>query len=224
MTKSDYTAFSGRMGLLMELFGKQLSENMVALYWSALKDLPWVKFEEACLHIVRTHKWNTFPKPAEFIEYADPPEDIEVRAVVALRNLEQMQGDIGYYETAIFKDPILKAVVDHYGGWTKCINLTRTMPDREYSFWAKEFYKIYVNFDKRGVVPKTMIGVGEHERRGLEFLESFALAHPDRKLIPPPTAKESVRLYHEGAEPPEIESPTKKDFKRIAINTGEKGR
>ena len=181
----------------MELFGKQLSENMVALYWSALKAVPFVKFEEACVHIINTHKSNTFPKPAELIECINPPEDIEVRAVLALRELEQMQGDIGYYQTAVFKDPILKVTVDHYGGWTKCINLTRLMPAREYVFWAKEFYKIYINFEKRGARPETMIGMGEYEHRTIEVLEGLAAKTPNRKIIPPPTAEESVKLYAE---------------------------
>ena len=40
------------------------------LYFHALQDMPYYKFQYACLELVKTHKWPKLPLPADFIEAA----------------------------------------------------------------------------------------------------------------------------------------------------------
>ena len=49
------------------------------LYFYALQDMPYYKFQYACMSLVKTHKWPRLPLPADFIEAAkDGRTDIDV--------------------------------------------------------------------------------------------------------------------------------------------------
>lgn len=49
------------------------------LYFYALQDMPYYKFQHACMSLVKTHKWPRLPLPADFIEASkDGRPDIDV--------------------------------------------------------------------------------------------------------------------------------------------------
>lgn len=55
------------------------------LYFHALQDMPYYKFQAACLNLIKTHKWPRLPLPADFLaagENARPDLD------TALANLK----------------------------------------------------------------------------------------------------------------------------------------
>lgn len=59
------------------------------LYFHALKDMPYYKFQEACFSLIKTHKWPRLPLPADFLaagENARPELD------TALSNLKYTKG------------------------------------------------------------------------------------------------------------------------------------
>lgn len=48
------------------------------LYFFALQDMPYYKFQAACLKLVKQHKWPRLPLPADFVEASkDVRHDIE---------------------------------------------------------------------------------------------------------------------------------------------------
>lgn len=49
------------------------------LYFYALQDMPYYKFQHACMSLIKTHKWPRLPLPADFIEAGkDGRPDLDV--------------------------------------------------------------------------------------------------------------------------------------------------
>jgi hypothetical protein len=172
MTKDDYREFAGILTMLGDVFGKAINQNIIRVYWEALKGNTIDEFKAAADNIVRTHKYPTFPLPAQFIEYINPPEKLERAAYEALAAVEDRLTDNGW-SSVCFPDPIIHYVIDNMGGWVRICDETYGMTGKDYEFWKKEFLNRYRAFAHRppdGPVPR-LIGVHEQNNRAKGLLD-----------------------------------------------------
>ena len=89
--------FSEGFAGMCEMFGKEPSPALLKLYYEVLKQLTGEQFKSACVHIVSTHKYNSLPKPAEFLEFVHGvPED---RALLELQTVEKAMREVGAHES-----------------------------------------------------------------------------------------------------------------------------
>ena len=95
-----------------EVFGKSLSKVGLDMYYSALSEMGELEFKKACVRIMQNHKYESFPKPAEFLG------SDEHMGLKALLELEKAMSSVGAYQSVMFSDQTIMEVVDRLpGGW-----------------------------------------------------------------------------------------------------------
>lgn len=138
---------------LSEIYDKSLSESVLDIYWNALKDYSLEDVKKAVNNIVATHKYATFPKPAEFIEFICSPQDAEDQAELMMPEFWKRFDDSGYHNFE-WENPALGMAVEHYGGWHIVLNSYPRTDEKEAKFWLKDFKKVIRIFILR---PRKMI-------------------------------------------------------------------
>lgn len=162
MNENEKTQFAEIMAGLGEIFDKTFSKVAIEMYWNALSPYSLNDIKRATNNIVCTHKYATFPKPAEFIEYIDPPQDAEIKAELMTKEFYERFANSGY-ESFEWQDPILAMAVDHYGGWHKVLELYPRHDATEAMFWLKDFKKMYIAFLKHPIKSVRIRVVGKFE-------------------------------------------------------------
>ena len=151
--------------LLSEIFNQELSPTLSKLYVQILSGYPIEKVESAVMNIIKHRIYPTMPKPAELLQYLDPPESLDLNAIEALRELSDKIIIRGSYYSVKFNDPTIHFVVQSYGGWIALNEMLREMNNRDYTFWEKEFqerYRLYYQKQDKGRPPR-MVGIHERE-------------------------------------------------------------
>lgn len=158
---------------ICELFDKQISDALTAIYYESLKGMTDQEFKEAINRITTTLKF--FPKPADFLDALRVDESAQ--AIMAYEKAINAGRQHGSYRSVQFDDPTIHSVIELMGGWQKfCLS------EDERKWQQKEFEKIYQVMRKRGSHPKYLPGKIE---------QSNALEGHD---IPPPVVIGEKRL------------------------------
>ncbi len=138
MNPTESAAFSRMMALMAELYGKACTEPFVNIYWHLLKDFELLDIRKAFkAHINNPDGGQFFPKPADIIRFLDG--SAETRALQAWSLVERAIGQIGRYQSLVFDDPLVHAVIEDMGGWIKLCDITL----KELPFASLEFQKRY---------------------------------------------------------------------------------
>lgn len=135
---SDNGEFSRRLTALGELFDAKLSPARQALYFEALRDLPFEAIAGALNAAARGCKF--FPRPVELREFAvGNSEDAAEKAWLAFRSA---LGRIGYMSSVVIQDAALaETITAMFGTWAAAC-----AADLSPEMWAskrKEFGRIY---------------------------------------------------------------------------------
>jgi len=151
---------------LGELYDKQITEAMFDIYYEALKDFSFEQISGAAMKCVKTHKYNTLPKPAEILEWLEG--SIEDKAYIAWTQAHMAVVKYGHYDTVEFADPIISNVIQELGGWMLFSDIKTT----ELPFWEKRFREFYKVFEKRGVnTPVKLMGFIELSNTQTNYLD-----------------------------------------------------
>jgi len=128
-------------------FKKELFKKLIGVY-------PPDAIRKMTIKLLKTHKYNTFPKVAEMVELIEGNKELE--AEEAWIYLKEKVRDVGYYKSVRFeKYPAIGNFIESYGGWTKfCEELT----DKEEKWIKKEFIKIYPIAKEKGCYPESFPG------------------------------------------------------------------
>lgn len=190
MQSQEKVEFFELLAGLSEIFDKILSKTTLEIYWNALREYSLDDFKRATNNIVQTHKYATFPKPAEFIEFINPPEDIAVKAEFALDEFWERFNNSGY-NSFEWRDPILAMTIEHYGGWRMILDTFPRADLKDQSFWMKDFKKIYGMFVRypRKNVRLRFIGLFESDNKAKGYLTDKT-GHP----IPLPDGKGYIKI------------------------------
>jgi hypothetical protein len=159
---------------IAEAYHEKVSEARYELYYQVLKELEFEAFKKACIDILSTRKYSSFPMPAEFLE------DVETKAMSALRELKSAFRRYGKYRSACFKDKALMACVDAMGGWIALCN----MDINDWSFRTKEFVNFYKAFSRQPekVAIIHLAGLVEFQS-GIEFAEIALIGFGEDKVV-----------------------------------------
>lgn len=140
MTEQDKPGFLLAITALAELFGRELSDAGLELYFRSLRDLSPAEFKMAVESCARTCRH--FPRPAEILEAAHGSGDS--RAIEAWIDAWGLVSSVGSYQTPEIYDPVTAKTIEAMGGWPAfCLT-----EDSE-SWHRKRFIDTWIALDKR---------------------------------------------------------------------------
>lgn len=149
--------FNEGMAIMCEVFERDPSELLLKAYYSVLKEMSDQDFEHSVKKAISCKKYNKLPLPAELLDRIDP----EASALLAFDKFRKGKDRTGIYDSVIFDDRIIHAVIQAMGGWQDVCLIT----EDEWRFKRKEFLDLYKAFSQYppGDVPEKLIGYHEHQ-------------------------------------------------------------
>ena len=146
-----------------ELYGKECSRGLHALWWEALKGYSMAEVRGALsAHVTNPDRGQFLPKPADIRRCLEGSS--ETRALQAWTKVDQATRRIGPWESVAFDDPIIHAVLADMGGWT----VLGEVAEDEWPFRRNEFVRRYQGYVVRppASFPRTLTGhVAEYNGR-----------------------------------------------------------
>jgi hypothetical protein len=158
MEFDDVPEFTIMMVGIGEIYRTTISKSLTDIYWKSLKHFEWQDVERALrAHIYNPDCGQFFPKPADVVRFIEGSG--ETRALQAWSKVEQAIKQVGCYQSVVFDDPFIHAVLENMGGWVKLCNVTLD----ELPFRCNEFQKRYMGFvhKKPERHPKYLAGITE---------------------------------------------------------------
>lgn len=150
MKNEDKRAFFDLMMAAGEVYGREVTQPMAAIYFSALANVSIEQVQEAMMaHMQNPDSGQFFPKPADIIKQmtgTTKQQDaaIEDRAAVAWACIERDIRRIGSYGTLKLDDKQALATIKAMGGWQSiCQTETSKM-----EWKRKEFIRMYETFER----------------------------------------------------------------------------
>jgi hypothetical protein len=141
MTDKDHKfEFAKAIEGLGVIYGKEITDVLLRVYWDVLKDVPIEQFKSAVAAHIALEKW--FPKPCEL---RGPGETaIAMRAWDSAITACQQYGS---YRTVDFEDHAVNATIRYLGGWARFCSMSDAVED----FWRKDFLRAYQQMRRHGV-------------------------------------------------------------------------
>lgn len=166
MNMNDYQNFSKLITEVITFYEKPVTEFALKIWWNALRDKELDAIVSAIDAYVRNPDNGHFaPKPANIIKLMEG--STLDNAYIAWTKVENAIRKIGPYESVIFDDPIIHAVILDMGGWISFCEVT----EKELPFFAKEFENRYQGYKLRGdkniSAPKKVFGIIESLNKNL---------------------------------------------------------
>ncbi|VEI69439.1 Uncharacterised protein [Serratia fonticola] len=138
MNDTEKPKFAQSMAAIGEIYGREISEVVVGIYWNALKIYEMAEVQKAFQgHTRDTDNGQFFPKPADLIRHIEGSKD--GRALLAWSKAYKAICSYGRRNSVVFDDPIIHAVITEMGGWVEFAGIS----EEEASFRAREFEKRY---------------------------------------------------------------------------------
>lgn len=143
------------MGIMQAIYGK-LADNTEKLYLSILKNIENEAFERGVKKLIEEYEYPKFPPPAVIIKYCG--RSSSDMANLALMALKKAIHKVGPYNSVDFRDNVLHAVIERYGGWVEICNWT----DDDFNYREKQFLKSYESTHSSGIKgPDYLPGITE---------------------------------------------------------------
>lgn len=168
METRDIAPFMKLIAGIGELYGKPLSVPLTELYWQSLKCFELQDVQKALqAHIHNPDCGQFFPKPADVVRFIEGSG--ETKALQAWSVVEKAMHQVGGYQSIVFDNSLIHAVIEDMGGWVTLCGTKLT----ELPFKANEFQKRYMGFvsKKPERHPKYLPGITECEnaKNGFEI-------------------------------------------------------
>lgn len=169
MHSRDLEKFTILIAGIGELYGKNISDHLVDIYWQVLKQYQFEDVHNAFQsHIQNPDCGQFLPKPADIVRWIEGSG--ETKALLAWAKVERAVIQIGSYQSVVFDDPLIHAVLENMGGWVKLCS----MKNDQMPFYANEFQKRYMGYVNKSPErhPKHLSGISECEnsKNGFEVV------------------------------------------------------
>lgn len=175
MKPNDFENFSEMLSAVGGLYGKEISEMTISLYFNALKDYDLSAVRQAFnRHVKNPDSGQFMPKPADLIRMMSGTS-LDA-AMEAWAKVDKAVRQVGTYASVVFDDPLIHRAIADIGGWVKL----GTKTDDEWPFVARDFQNIYKGYAHRNETPEydpVLIGIADAHNEA----EGFATEPP--KLI-----------------------------------------
>ncbi|TDI18400.1 MAG: phosphohydrolase [Acidobacteria bacterium] len=144
MTDREKPEFMKLLMSTADLHGKELSTDVVELWWNSLKAFDLNQVRQAFSdHIQDPVKGEWMPKPANIIAKLEGSP--ERSALLAWTEVEEAVSSVGRYETVQFTDPVINATIRALGGWISLCDQNLDEP-----WMQKEFERRYLAYSEVG--------------------------------------------------------------------------
>ena len=182
MKNEDKRAFFDLMMAAGEVYGREVTKPMAAIYFSALANASIEQVQEAMMaHMQNPDSGQFFPKPADLIKQmtgTTKQQDaaIEDKAAIAWACIERDIRRIGSYGNMKLDDKQALATVKAMGGWQSICQTEISKME-----WKrKEFIRMYEAFERTPLeaLPSSLPGrveLSEVKRSGPVALNNLAL-------------------------------------------------
>ena len=182
MKNEDKRAFFDLMMAAGEVYGREVTQPMAAIYFSALANVSIEQVQEAMMaHMQNPDSGQFFPKPADLIKQmtgTTKQQDaaIEDRAAIAWACIERDIRRVGSYGTLKLDDKQALATVKAMGGWQSICQTEISKME-----WKrKEFILMYETFERMPLeaLPSSLPGrieMSEVKQAGTVALDKLAL-------------------------------------------------
>jgi len=135
-----------------ELYDKKISDGILEIYFDIFKDYSTNEFKIAAYKVIKSHVYNSLPKPASILEFLEGTSND--KALMAWSLAQDAVVKVGYYDSPKFEDPIISNCIVELGGWQEfCSVKTSELP-----FVEKRFTDLYRLFLKRGCDMLELVG------------------------------------------------------------------
>jgi len=173
-----------------ELYAKKLSTVMLDLYWQTLAAYPLNAIEHALkAHLVNPDNGQFMPKPADIIRILEGNSSSQ--ALNAWTKVRQAIQLVGSYDSIVFDDPLIHAVISDMEGWIALCQHS----EAELNYRARDFEKRYSAYlhKKPHLFPKYLIGITEKQNQIVGFNQNKRILFGNAVL--------AKKIAHEGCEP-----------------------
>ena len=160
MKEIEKPEFSNALIKVGHYYGRVVSGDLAEIYWEALKDFGLEDIKRAfVVHYRQVEEGRFFPKIADLIRLLEGSP--ESRALIAWTCVDSTMGRVGHYQSVIFDDKLIHAVIEDMGGWIKLCE----QPLKDLSFIASDFQKRYRAYIARLPLrhPRYLVGILELE-------------------------------------------------------------
>lgn len=171
MQEADKAKFSTLVTEVLAFYRQDVSRFAMSVWWEACKGFDFEQIAKAFnAHALDPERGQFAPKPADLIRSLQGTKTD--RARVAWGKAFDAMQQVGAYQSVAFDDPIIHAVLEDLGGWTKaCRSDLGELSYLEHRFC--EAYRAYAGRDDISY-PAKLIGEFEAINR-----------HEGRKVAPP---------------------------------------
>lgn len=146
MQRIDFRRFTQALTACSELYGRELSEGALQMWWTLLERYDIEDVEHAIRACVsNTDSGQFIPKPADIIRVLAGGTHGD-RAQIAWGGVLKAMGTVGAYTDVVFDDEATHAVIEDMGGWAK---VCRTEL-KELSFLQHRFCNSHKAYTARG--------------------------------------------------------------------------
>ncbi|MCM1128975.1 MAG: DUF6475 domain-containing protein [Alistipes senegalensis] len=191
MTQDDFEKFEDMLSGVGEVYGKELSEFALAIWWEALKGYDLTAMRNALSRYVTNPDNGQFmPKPADVVRMMGGTTTD--RALLAWEKVDRTVRQVGVYKDVVFDDALIHRVLQDMGGWIRLGD----KKESEWPFVAKEFETRYRGYALRGLAPEypavlTGIANAHNRREGFKCDEPVLMGDPEK-------AKQVIALGGDG--------------------------
>jgi len=180
MQQADFDNFVVVLDATASMYGKKLPHPVIMLWWEALQayDLAAVR-AGLNRHVQNPDTGQFMPKPADVVRMlAGTTQD---GALAAWAKTDRALRSIGPYQSVVFDDPIIHAVIADMGGWVALGNKT----ERDWPFIAREFenrYRAYRTAGQLDAYPPVLVGIAQaqNESQGLPASAPVLIGDPEQ--------------------------------------------
>lgn len=182
MVDHELPDFSKTLLAVADYYGRELSENVIDLYWNGLREYDLASVKRALWAHVRNPDTGQFmPKIADVARMTQGRTDDQ--AAVAWSKVDQAVRRVGTYQCIVFDDPVIHRVLLDMGGWV----YIGSKDENDWPFVAKEFqnrYRGYRMRDETPEYPPVLIGLANAQNGKAGFrLNPPILVGDERKAI-----------------------------------------
>jgi hypothetical protein len=149
MIENDKTKFAETMYGVAEVLGVQVSKPALKLMFNALQEYEINEVQYAAGQVLKTHKFNTFPPVAKFIEFLKAPElSPEDKAIVEADTVIACLRRWGRTKSPNFENPVTQFLMTKrwkYQTWASQV------AESELPWFKKEFVSAFQAHNKNNI-------------------------------------------------------------------------
>lgn len=158
MNKDDKTRFTNALIGSFEVYGKQVSDTLINIWWVSMQSYSIDEFCHALSRHLQDPDTGQFvPKPADIVRALSGSKDGQ--ALIAWSKVEKAMKSIGCHNSVCFDDGLINRLVEDMGGWIQLCSLS----EHDLKFKCNEFEKRYKSYlvNPPLEIPSHLVGKSE---------------------------------------------------------------